>query len=914
MCRGLLFVVFGLFCLNAVAFQDSLPTSVAISIQEVDSALQLGYERQISDLRVGVLVSIQNDSTQSVPISINQFQLLADDKALIQSTPGSASPLELGEVKPQQSSKGWIWFVLPSLSGNEPSLKLVWNPTAQSTIATDDLNNPVDSAKADDSAIRIDINKEVRRLCAIEKTLIGPDGCLQQISVARSLDVLSAWALKTELRTIGESDVRRIVFVPAQDAKLNVTGDFTDWLALLIETPGGVVTSPSPLSKPGVTFQHIGVAGFTESTNRRSAGQRLVSRHRSIDDAVCLALTSVYRFVPIDQAIADLRSPNPGIRRAALAGAVDRLSSDQATAILDQARTGSEDVQLEIASYLNLIPGKSSVEALKDMCLGANAKVVAVALRSLCRSHDDAAAVAMADIWKAGEDSPSLRSETISAIIEISDDRWVPLVADFASQVLKQSTQPNESVPPNDPISSALEFLQARNDSSTLMSAEQELLSIRSAAIQDMFLGYLLRSAQPGSEKVIRQCVNQRLNAGHLSPSVTAAAIQFRDPLWAPPLLKSFRAKDSEDAPDFRVFQAILACASTEVLEDILAQSESVDPKLRLEPQQQFEMVKHLAQIDHPKWRRMAEQLLESPGQRASELIQLLGVDASEESLLILRIRLQRYADSLEGTPDASVDGQHLFQTLTAYVATFAHPECRRLMNRLSRNSNSYVSELATSRKRNSLARSPARVLIQQELTLRREGKIKEAMEVLNQCVELDPMTAELFVHRSSVLLHENHFSESMEDLRTADRLSPEDVEVQSMIALVMVRLDDIEGGLKSADDVITMAPKDWTALYNGACTFARATESPTPTAEMKQRYADRGILLLRQTAELKFDDPDHMVKDEDLLSLHDHSEWSQIVDLVRANKDAALSPALPGNVPPGLPVPAPVPPNPNPK
>ena len=68
----------------------------------------------------------------------------------------------------------------------------------------------------------------------------------------------------------------------------------------------------------------------------------------------------------------------------------------------------------------------------------------------------------------------------------------------------------------------------------------------------------------------------------------------------------------------------------------------------------------------------------------------------------------------------------------------------------------------------------------------------------------------------------------------------------------------------------------------------------------MKQIYADRAVQLLRQTAELKFKDSEHMLQDEDLTALHNHPEWQKTVELVNANKEIP-----PGDtVPPGKPDP----------
>lgn len=303
---------------------------------------------------------------------------------------------------------------------------------------------------------------------------------------------------------------------------------------------------------------------------------------------------------------------------------------------------------------------------------------------------------------------------------------------------------------------------------------------------------------------------------------------------------------------------------------------------------QQVALVQHLARLEHPRWKSLAAELLARKESHWHQIIPLLTQDASEESLKILCDHAQAYAAGLEGTRDASVDGLQMYQTLLTHLSAFVHPECRRVMNRLARDSNKYISDMAFSQRERIFLGSPGIDYLRQESKLRREGKLKEAAESLKLCLEVDPFLPEAYVRVASEEMHAERFSEAMEALKTADRLSPEDIETQSMIALVKVRLDDIIGGLAHAEKVIAMAPKDWTSLYNGACTYARATESKLPSVEEKKAYADKAIDLLRLTAELKFSDSEHMQRDSDLLSLHEHSEWPKMVELVNANKPVA--------------------------
>ncbi|MFO1001129.1 MAG: hypothetical protein U0936_12360 [Planctomycetaceae bacterium] len=270
------------------------------------------------------------------------------------------------------------------------------------------------------------------------------------------------------------------------------------------------------------------------------------------------------------------------------------------------------------------------------------------------------------------------------------------------------------------------------------------------------------------------------------------------------------------------------------------------------------------------------------------QVILLLSQDASEESLRILCDHAQAYAAGLEGTRDASVDGMQMYQTLLIHLSAFVHPECRRTMNRLARDPNKYISDMAVSQRGLAFRSAPGFPYLQQEYQLRKEGKLKEAEASLKLCLEVDPLMPEAYVRLASEEMHVGRFSEAMAALKSADQLSPEDIETQSMIALVMVRLDDIAGGLAYADKVMAMAPKDWTSLYNGACTYARATESAATSEADKKAYADKAIELLRMTAELKFNDSEHMQKDPDLLNIHSHPDWQKTVDLVSANKAPA--------------------------
>ena len=171
-------------------------------------------------------------------------------------------------------------------------------------------------------------------------------------------------------------------------------------------------------------------------------------------------------------------------------------------------------------------------------------------------------------------------------------------------------------------------------------------------------------------------------------------------------------------------------------------------------------------------------------------------------------------------------------------------------------------------------------------------GQANDELNLLNLAVQLDPLLPDTYLRRASAQMHAGRFEDARDDLETANRLSPEELEVLSMTALVNVRLGNTELGLRQTEDVIALAPEHWVTLYNGACAYARAGEQSAVTAERRLSFSDRGIQLLKETADLKFANVEHLQKDADLMSLQSHVMWPEVVNRVVSNKPAQTAEA----------------------
>ncbi len=841
-----------------------------ITVTEIDAGLMLGSTRNNWSVRLGLQVEVENTRQENLRLQASQFSLLVDGKPA--GTLQDQSTFSLGSLENGARGKGTCWFTIP-VPASEPKLVLQWGDSTDSE----------SEGKAPAEGVQVDINKVLREICKLNVSRTGPEECLAIVSISRNLDVPSTWILTDTLKDVADDGIERVIIVPASSAKVAMFDEVAVWLSTMIEQPVGTPVPNTPLSRPTFSFKALAVAGLTQGTPTSPfRNRRVIRQFRTEDEATADLLTPVYRFIPVDQAIADLRNTRTGIRRAALAGAIDRLTEAQAAAIMEQARSGSEDLQLEVASCLNLIPGTQAVDALLELSLKPDSKVAPVALTGLATSRDESAVRAMAQVWEAGGDRPVLRSTAVLAMVRADDDRWTPLVAAFVDSELKMAAAGDSGGSPLEHFAEAIEFLRQRQHSDTLLRVRQQIASVKAPAFQDTLIEYLNRTNRTEDRELLRAVVSDRMKVGQISSPVRFAAMQIRDSSWTDPLLNEYRKVSETRSMDRVSLHAALLCASSEQLDALLKDRTSLPANAR------GELLTYLYSIEHAQWRSLASEMLSTANNESSVAIQLLGQDASEESLQILRQRLTDFVQSLEGTPDASVEGQHHLQMLLAQLAAFVHPECRRQMNQMTRSSNDYVRERAAAQVENARRRSPAYRNLIDEYQLRKAGNIKEAMEALEKGIKADPFLPEVWLRRASNLMHAGKFDESMADLEEAERLSPEDSEVLSMIALVRVRLGKTEEGLSAAEDLIAQGGKDWTALYNGACTYSRATENSGVSAEDKVRYADRAIVLLNLTADQKFGDHEHLVVDEDLVSLHSHPQWSSVVERVKANAAAA--------------------------
>ena len=896
---------------------DGGVSTLKVTVSEIEALLNVGRDAQEFTLRLIIAVNVENSSDKAQTIAREQFQLLVNGEPAEIGSVDSHPNFPRSTMTPGQAAEGWVGFGSIVYDGKEPSMILRWQPP------------PVDAT--DQKPIDINLNEEVRRQSGFQQTRLGPEGCLLQITTNRNLDVLAIWPVASVLRSAATAGIERILMSSTREQPPVIHEEFNLWLSGMLDT-SATANDPNmrfmprlapPFPRQQIQFQQILVGGLTEAVNRQyGMYRRPIVVLPTAEAAIANALTPVYRHIPMDLVVADLRHPTPGIRRAAMAGAADRLTPEQAEVIIGEALQGSPDLQIEVASYLNLIPGSKSVKALQVLSESRDPRVSRTALRSLIGSLDPAAETAMTELWQAGRSTPEMQNQILSAIIQLNGERWTSLVAGYVAEKLQDAAtmadtavavndnpaallEPDGDVPsdafgsprrfaPNQRslMGSALAFLRQQRHAGTLDALRRHMLQLSDPALQDIALAALVEAGDSADDATIRQCLDQRIRSGQISDSVRSAVVQLPSPKWTEMLLQDLKS-DTDASHQPLSAHAMLRCASAGQLDDIIEDFQSLPPAARQQT------LRHLVMLDHPRWKPLAQTLIEAPfldaaelntAERsiarsiASETIQLLAIDASEESIAMLTARLAKAVQESGTAEDVPIENKMYVHRLIETIAMFAHPECRRSLNRVARCENKGLRDKAALQIRDAERRSPAIQMLAQRLNVpgKDEDKLEDNEETLamyTECIEQDPYLPRMYIQRSSVLMHLNRFEETMSDLKIGDRLSPENMDIESMIALCQIRLGETEAGLKYAEKLVVTAPRDLSSLYNGACSYSRALENCNVSDEQKKRYGDRAIELLRLTIATEFDDFEHLQKDEDLVAIHTHPEWSAVVE-----------------------------------
>ena len=832
------------------------------------------------DSMVCLQLRVTNQSGTPLTLDRDQIQLLCENDVCRAIRP-SRTPFLLGEpqeLPPGESLEGWVAFRVVRPDSEEASLQLTW--------------------QHDNTSQTTSLNQVLRDLINARVIHVGFENRIAVLSIGRSVDLMTMWFLDEQFRALKKQGVQRLILDADSEESQRLPANIVSWLQL---ANGTAVTNrrtvvrgfPAP-----VQFREFHVTGFQHYNGR--PGQIM---HRSREQAVAAAAGTLYQRLSTDDALAGFRSPESGIRRAALESSIDRLSAAQLAQLLDSVKSSSTADQQLALELLDRVSNPLGVESLRTTLLsylrpapGAAESVAsataAVAARTLVRCIVPRTDAIMREVWSQADDVPALQETLIGEILRTRDHRWTDLASEFAAVQLRRSDdvtpltdadagRQSSGTTASDSLPEVLRFLHD-NDPAFVDVARRHVLHVTEPRIQDELLRIVIDS---GGTSLARRGITGRVTQGAITKLLLGMILRLPDSDWTTRL---FELHSSEELPRMRVptLMAAIRCATDEQLDMII---DHVDHLERTARRQLFQQ---LMTMNHPRCAELLEKLLNGNENEFSMALNTLPVATSPEllQLVINRYEVFRQAAVEHGRLDGSAF--RMATRLLSQLASIDHPEARRMIN-LSMISPERGLRLEAERQLAlSDGRSRTRALEHRKeiYDLRRKGEYARARQRLDELIEQDPFYSEFLMRRASLHLRNGQIEAAQSDAKEAHRLSPGDVFTESTLALLEVRSGQIEAGLSSAESVLKRVPPTVVefyqgTLYNTACTYSRALEHPDLTDGHRKQYLDRAIELMQQSAATGFHDEKHILNDPDLVMLHDHPEWPGIIDRITSNE-----------------------------
>ncbi|MEP3480016.1 MAG: tetratricopeptide repeat protein [Fuerstiella sp.] len=914
--------------------ESEIPGAYKVTIQQV-------LLKGISTLdrlqgNVSVEVTVQNLSDVSMTLNLSQIKAKCAER-LFSVTASRQQPLITRTpitIEPQKTATGWLGFAVYHASSDEPKISLKFDIDEQ--VLDLSINDAIRKTSAcswkpigpNGMLAVIDLQRPVDGFATwiLAKTFQQVKNSGIERVIVNFIPVKDTWAVSSNSISINSVDA---------------------WLQSAIDAPPTNARLPfASAVKAPVKFNMLHVV--QPSTYRRPAYGFADIRKPDLPSAIAASLRDVFQVIPADELESAFTSPIAGIRRAAMETNLDRLSDARLQQIFESAVDDTSQQKL-LATQLYRSASPIALRLLEQLARNKDPDVSQAAIESIIKSASEKAVPAALALWRDFEGDANWETDFAEAILKQDDYRFTVVLAAFAERRLMSLTSHTEAASSpqqstTTPRLSPLEILgQQRNAASSSLIqrtrrqkttlprvlaflrqqenrefedvAVRQLLKIRDPSVQDDVLQYILSAKSVRVQQLVADYIEQRLPKiptaeGELSDEELRRLQQkyspkgivpssrysielfqtikrFPKPHYTTRLLQLADDNTLNSSARTSAFVAAFHGATPKQIDSIL---EDFDDLTRIRRTQALDA---LLRLNHPRWLEFAKISLEISPDAAQDTLRLLQRDRSLEAALIMVKFLDKVRKEAELRASGNVASNAQFNR---QVSTFSpslyqvnHPESKAYLNRLEKSPLIQFHNIARQTKYSGVMNSRRGQLNRQADQLKADGKNSQAEEIYRQIIDSDPFNESAMISLASLCMRSDRPKEAMELLQRAIKISPEDVQTESFIALAMIRLGDVEGGIRRTEETLKDVPDLATplrinALYNTACAYSRASEKAANDEQRKQFVKDAfRFLNLSIDREVGFTDYTHALADPDLTALQKESDWKTVIAKMKA-------------------------------
>ena len=496
-----------------------------------------------------------------------------------------------------------------------------------------------------------------------------------------------------------------------------------DWLKTTMQLPGVNPNQHSvfPVIPSSIREFHLTTFRPSDDTRGRSmgGGLRPTSPHRmhkTAAEAVGAALRTAYQALPRDELLTEIRTGHPLTRAAALAFGGGRLDVEQLPLLFQWTENTDPDIQRAAVQAISHFGEPKAIEKLVAIAKQNTDPLSPMAIEGLAGSRFGTAHDALIELWN--NESPEAKRKIVQVLAKYPRPLWSETLYDFVVNS------------PNGMDADSLRALVQIGHPRIVDALEQALKSpikpVRDQAFQEL--------AKRNDDRSESLAVNYSLKLLETAPP-DATVIQLlsrtKDPRAIPLLVKQLESSTDRVTS----IGLLMQIGDQSVIESLLAKYPTLGNG------EKVQVLLGLKLFRHARFRELCgEALASNDNQLVTTASKALREEGSSESEKLLI---------------ASLDKQkagYLLSNIMNSLAEFGSPAAREALIKMRESPDQGVREAAKHALASLRAKSPGYPYLIQALTIRQANrdndirKEKEARDVFDLAVQLDPMLPEAFL------------------------------------------------------------------------------------------------------------------------------------------------------------------------
>lgn len=707
------------------------------------------------------------------------------------------------------------------------------------------------SVKAANRPIDVDLTESQRAVLHLDTETLGPRGCLKLVTIHGLLTSVNTQTLIETLERLAEQKVVRTIvrwsaesYVPEQQVMhwlVNSAAQMGSGQTVMEQFP----SLPAQLREFHLVASPAGGFPNFEQYGQPASGSRW---HRTLNEAVSAALKTAYLALPMAELMQEIEQGHPLTRAAALRHGAGRLDASHLPFLLQRLKDDDADLRTAAVRALSQFSDPSALEVLAALAKNSADPQSVAAIESLASSRYAAAHAKLLELTTQGDQD--VQKHVMQVFARYPRPQW-------SEPIYKYVTESPHGLP--------IEGIRAlmKVGHPQLVDLLERCLNSDDKALRELAFPVLSQRSDARSERLATDYALAELD--QRPPDGAIYQFLYRTKLAAaiPKLIKHLESNQDKG----QILNLLGQIGDESAGNAIAANYE------KFKNHEKGTALNALHLLKHPKFRTLAgEALLSSDISQIQQATQGLMQAGDDDAVKLLIAALDKQTNDFGLNQICNALG-NLGGADAKAALLKARESDQKDRQRHAITALMYLRQ-----------RSPGYQYIYQAQHHGNQKQWKEAVELFDLSLQIDPDLPEALAGRASIKQRLGQDDEAAKDFERAYELDPYNGLAISGAAIVRVQSGKLDEGLKILDRGRERYQNDPTFIYNSACVYSRAYEyfvkhEDAPDRGAKQEeFRKKAISELQLAMSRGFSDFNTLQDDPDFKPLKDDPEFKKLL------------------------------------